>query len=65
MARSGWIQKATSKNKGAFKKQAQRAGMSTGAFARKVKAAPKGKYSARTVKRANLASTLGKMRKRR
>ena len=53
---ANWIKKATSKNKGAF--------MSTGAFARKVKGAPKGKYSATTVKRANLASTLGKLRKR-
>ena len=59
---ANWIKKATSKNKGAFGRQAKRAGMSTGAFARKVKS-PK-KYSATTVKRANLASTLGKLRKR-
>ena len=61
---ANWFKKATSKNKGAFGRQAKRAGMSTGAFARKVKGAPKGKYSATTVKRANLASTLGKLRKR-
>jgi hypothetical protein len=60
---ANWIKKATSKNKGAFGRQAKRAGMSTGAFARKVKKSPK-KYSATTVKRANLASTLGKLRKR-
>jgi hypothetical protein len=60
---ANWIKKATSKNKGAFGRQAKRAGMSTGAFARKVKGSPN-KYSKTTVKRANLASTLGKLRKR-
>ena len=34
---ANWIKKATSKNKGAFGRQAKRGGMTTGAFGRKVK----------------------------
>ena len=58
-----WIKKATSKNKGAFSRQAKRAGMSTSAYARKV--LRKGsRASARTKQRARLAQTLSKMRRR-
>lgn len=53
-----WIKKATSKNPGAFKRQAKAAGMSTTAFANKV-LANKDDYNAKTEKRANLAKTLG------
>lgn len=54
-----WIKKATSKNPGAFKRQAKAAGMSTTAFANKV-LANKDDYNAKTEKRANLAKTLSK-----
>ena len=54
-----WIKKATSKNPGAFKRQAKAAGMSTSAFANKV-LANKDDFNAKTEKRANLAKTLGK-----
>ena len=57
-----WIQKAVSKNPGSFTKQAQSAGMSVSGFRNKV-LANKGDYSSTTVKRANLAKTLSKMRK--
>jgi len=57
-----WIQKAVSKNPGSFTAQAKRAGMSTSAFRDKV-LANKGKFSSTTVKRANLAKTLSKMKK--
>jgi len=53
-----WIKKATSKNPGAFTRQAKAAGMSTSAFANKV-LANKDDYNAKTEKRANLAKTLG------
>ena len=53
-----WIKKATSKNPGAFKRQAKAAGMSTSAFANKV-LSNKDDFSAKTEKRANLAKTLG------
>lgn len=56
-----WIQKAI-KNPGSFTKQAQSAGMSTAGFKNKV-LANKGDYSTTTVRRANLANTLSKMRK--
>jgi hypothetical protein len=52
-----WIEKAI-KHKGALRSKAKKAGMSTGAFARKHK-----HDSGRTGKQANLAITLGKMRK--
>ena len=57
-----WIQKAVSKNPGSFTKQAQSAGMSVSGFRNKV-LANKSNYSSTTVKRANLAKTLSKMRK--
>jgi len=57
-----WIQKAIRKP-GAFRKQAQRAGKSTMAFARDVVRNPS-RYSTTTVRRARLAITLGKLRKR-
>ena len=62
MKKGGWIQKAVSKNPGSFTKQAQAAGMSVAGFRNKV-LANKGNYSSTTVKRANLAKTLSKMRK--
>jgi hypothetical protein len=62
MKKGGWIQKAVSKNPGSFTKQAQSAGMSVSAFRNKV-LANKGDYSSTTVKRANLAKTLSRMRK--
>lgn len=57
-----WIQKAVSKNPGSFTAQAKRAGMSTSSFRDKV-LANKEKFSSTTVKRANLAKTLSKMKK--
>lgn len=56
-----WIQGAI-KNPGAFTAQAKREGMSTSAFRDKV-LANKEDYSPTTVRRANLAKTLSKMRK--
>lgn len=56
-----WIQKAI-KHPGSFTKQAQAAGMSVAGFRNKV-LANKSAYSSTTVKRANLAKTLAKMRK--
>lgn len=56
-----WIQKAI-KHPGSFTKQAQAAGMSVSAFRNKV-LANKSAYSPTTVRRANLAKTLSKMRK--
>jgi hypothetical protein len=56
-----WIQKAVSKP-GSFTAQANKAGMSVPAFRDKV-LSNKGAYSPTTVKRANLAKTLSKMRK--
>jgi len=56
-----WIQSAI-KNPGSFTKQAQAAGMSVAGFRNKV-LANKSAYSSTTVKRANLAKTLSKMRK--
>jgi len=58
-----WIQKATNKNKGAFKKKAEEAGMSTDAYANQV--TKKGSTaSTKTKKEANLSKTLAKMRKK-
>lgn len=56
-----WIKKAISKP-GSFTAQAKKAGMSVPAFRDKV-LSNKGAYSSTTVKRANLAKTLSKMRK--
>ena len=56
-----WIQGAI-KHPGAFTKQAEEHGMSTSEFAAKVKANPDD-YDETTVRRANLATTLSKLRK--
>lgn len=61
MKSGGWISKAI-KKPGSFTKQAKAAGMSVPAFRNKV-LANKGDYSTTTVRRANLAKTLSKMRK--
>lgn len=61
MKKGGWIQKAI-KHPGSFTKQAQAAGMSVSAFRNKV-LANKSAYSSTTVRRANLAKTLSRMRK--
>lgn len=59
---ANWIQGAI-KRPGAFRAKAKKAGMSTGAYASKV--TKKGsKASARTRRQANLAKTLGGLRKR-
>ena len=54
-----WIEKATSKNKGAFSAKAKKAGESTSAYAASKSSAP-GKLG----KEARLAETLGKLRKK-
>ena len=60
--KNNWIQKAIRKP-GAFRKQARRAGKSTMEFAREVVRNPS-RYDTTTVRRARLAITLGKLRKR-
>lgn len=60
--KSNWIQGAI-KKPGAFSAQANKAGMSTAAFANEVTSNP-GDYSPKTVKRAQLAKTLAGMRKK-
>ena len=55
-----WIQGAI-KRPGAFTKKAKAAKMSTAALGKKVRGNPKD-YSSRTVKQANLAKTLSKLR---
>lgn len=63
MAEGGkWIQGAVSEHPGAFSKKAKEAGMSTAEYAAKVTANP-GEYDKKTVKQANLAKTLSKLRK--
>ena len=62
MAKKNWI-KGAIKRPGAFRAKAKKAGKSTSAFGSAVLKSP-GRYSARTVKQARLAKTLGKMRKR-
>lgn len=62
MAKKKWIQKAI-KRPGAFKAKAQKAGMSTSAYASKVLKKGSG-ASTRTKRQASLAKTLGKMRKK-
>lgn len=57
-----WIQDAI-KRPGAFTKKAKAAKTGVQAYAKKVSANPE-KYSTRTVKQANLAKTLTKMRKK-
>jgi hypothetical protein len=64
MAEGGkWIQEATSKHPGAFSKKAQEAGMTTAEYAAKVTSNPD-EYDPKTVKQANLAKTLTKLRKK-
>ena len=60
--RKNWIQQAIRKP-GAFRKLARRAGKSTMEFAREVVRNPS-RYDTTTVRRARLAITLGKLRKR-
>jgi len=57
-----WIQQAIRKP-GAFRKQAKRAGKSTMQFARDVMRNPS-RYSTTTVRRARLAITLSKFKRR-
>jgi hypothetical protein len=57
-----WIQQAIRKP-GAFRKQAKRAGKSTMDFAREVVRNPS-RYSTTTVRRARLAITLSKFKRR-
>jgi len=57
-----WIQKAIRKP-GAFRKQAKRAGKSTMQFARDVMRNPS-RYGTTTVRRARLAITLSKFKRR-
>lgn len=58
-----WIQEATKEHPGVFSKKAEKAGMSTAEFASYVKANPE-KHDEKTIKQANLASTLMKLRKK-
>ena len=58
-----WIQEAVSEHPGAFSKKAKEAGMSTSAYAAKVTANPD-EYDKKSVKQANLAKTLTKLRKK-
>jgi hypothetical protein len=60
--KTDWISDATSKNKGAFKKAAERAGKSTAEFAADV-LKPGSKASTTTKKRAQLAQVLSKLHK--
>ena len=63
MAEGGdWIDDAI-KRPGAFKEKAEERGMSTKEFAAKVTTNPD-KYDKRTVRQANLAKTLTKLRNR-
>lgn len=57
-----WIQEAVSERPGAFSKKAEKQGMSTAEYAQQVTENPD-KYDKRTVKQANLAKTLSKLRK--
>jgi len=57
-----WIKDAI-KRPGAFTKKAEKRGMTASQFASKVTANPD-KYDTRTVRPANLAKTLRKLRKR-
>ena len=57
-----WIKDAI-KRPGAFTKKAEKRGMTASQFAAKVTSNPD-KYDTRTVRQANLAKTLSKLRKR-
>lgn len=61
-SKKNWIAGATKNAHGQFRRKAQRAGMSTDAYARRV-LANKGRYDSRTVKQANLARNLKRARK--
>ena len=64
MSKDGkWIQEAVSEHPGAFSKKAKAAGMSTAEYAQSVTSNPD-KYDKKTVKQANLAKTLSKLRKK-
>jgi len=56
-----WIQKAI-KRKGSFRAKAEKRGLTTRQFAKKVLANPE-RYDKRTVRQARLALTLMRMRK--
>lgn len=59
--KKNWIQKAV-KNPGAFTRKAEARGMTTAQFAARVRANP-ARYGTATVRQANLARTLRKVRK--
>lgn len=59
-----WVKEAVSENPGAFSRKAEKRGMSTAEFASTVSSNP-GEYDPKTVKQANLAKTLKKLRNRR
>lgn len=59
---NNWIEKATANSHGQFRAKAKAAGMSTGAYASKVKSG-KAKASHVTKEQASLASTLMGMHK--
>lgn len=64
MSKDGrWIQEAVSEHPGAFSKKAKKAGMSTAEYVSKVTSNP-AEYDKKTVKQANLAKTLSKLRKK-
>jgi len=63
MSKHGNFIKRAIKNKGSFKAQATALGMTTEELTRRVKANPQN-YSLLTRRRANLASTLEKLRKK-
>lgn len=61
MSEGKWIQGAI-KHPGAFREKAEKAGMSTEEYGAKVRANPD-EYDEKTVRQANLAKTLSKLRK--
>jgi hypothetical protein len=58
-----WIKGATSEHPGAFSRKAKEQGMTSAEYAAQVTANPD-KYDPKTVKQANLAKTLMKLRKK-
>ncbi len=63
MAGKNWIAGAVSKHKGAFTAKAKAAGLSVSAYAAKV-TKPGSTASTKTKRQANLAKTLGSLRKK-
>jgi hypothetical protein len=61
MSEGKWIQGAI-KHPGAFREKAEKAGMSTAEYGEQVRSNPD-KYDEKTVRQANLAKTLSKLRK--